>query len=117
MEMLAFGVLIGVIMSAILIMGGVCYAERVNKRTDKAVLYMDSCGCVLRDGDSNGCDSLVGTDNREEPCGCDMSLDAEEALIGLQYLRMALSPKEKQYLDYACNCIEIVDRINSAGDD
>ena len=32
-------------------------------------------------------------------------IDAEEVIIGLQHLRIALSRSEKEYLDYACDCV------------
>ncbi|MBQ1296181.1 MAG: hypothetical protein IIY21_19195 [Clostridiales bacterium] len=37
--------------------------------------------------------------------------DAEEVVNGLQTVRMALSRCEKEYLDYACECVLIVDKL------
>lgn len=39
--------------------------------------------------------------------GCNQFYDPEEVIDGLQYLRMALSQKEKEYLDYACESVLI----------
>jgi len=36
-------------------------------------------------------------------------MDAEEVINGLQDLRMSLSSQEKNYLDYACDCVYKVD--------
>ncbi len=58
-----------------------------------------------RDLDS---DISIGDGNRVSDNGCDKQMDAEEVINGLQDLRMALSYKEKEYLDYACECVEKV---------
>ena len=39
------------------------------------------------------------------------SMDAEEVINGLQNIRMALSRNEKEYLDYACECILIREKL------
>lgn len=37
--------------------------------------------------------------------------DAEEVVIGLQTIRMPLSRCEKEYLDYACDCVRIIGEL------
>ena len=38
-------------------------------------------------------------------------MDAEEVVIGLQTVRMPLSRCEKEYLDYACECVLRIDKL------
>ena len=45
--------------------------------------------------------------NRSGYHGCDQFFDAEEVVNGLQTVRMALSQREKEYLDYACESVLI----------
>ena len=51
-------------------------------------------------------------------------MDAEEVVIGLQTVRMPLSRCEKEYLDYACECVlrigelqKMVDRVREGGNE
>lgn len=53
----------------------------------------------VRDGDRS-CDHRVDT-----------QLEAEEVTSGLQNLRMALGRKEKEYLDYALDCVERIEEL------
>ena len=43
--------------------------------------------------------------------------DAEEVINGLQTLRMALSQKEKEYLDYALKCVQTIQRLQRMVDE
>ena len=106
MEIISIGFLIVAVIGMIFFMAGVLYAE---DHFDKL----------------HGCDSdmRIYVPSRDRDRGrrdrCPEQVDAEEVVNGLQALRMALSPAEKEYLDYACECVLIVERINDAnvGDD
>ena len=64
-------------------------------------------------GTNNDDDCIsIGDGDRVSDNGFDKQMDAEEVINGLQYLRMSLSPKEKEYLDYACECVEKIERLN-----
>ena len=92
MEMFCFGIFAGMILAVIFIAGGAVYASRDTKRTND----VDSdCRVYVpcRDRDRSGNRSVLER------------MDAEEVIIGLQHLRMALSRSEKEYLDYACDCV------------
>ena len=94
MEMLGFGILGGVLMCIIFFGAGVICGERDNQG---------------QSGDDT--DNSLHTDGRDRDRsgyhGCDQFYDAEEVVNGLQDLRMALSRKEKEYLDYACESVLI----------
>lgn len=44
-------------------------------------------------------------------------MDAEEVVAGLGSLRMALSSKEKEYLDYACECVMTIKNLRGIVDE
>ena len=98
MEMLGFGILGGVLMCIIFFGAGVICGERDNQGQSGD----DSDNGVHIDGR----DRNRGGDN-----GCTERMDAEEVINGLQTLRMALSRKEKEYLDYACECVLIRQKL------
>lgn len=39
------------------------------------------------------------------------AMDAEEVISGLQSIRIPLSRQEQEYIDYACKCVEKVERV------
>lgn len=41
----------------------------------------------------------------------DEHVDAEEVINGLQNIRMALSRNEREYLDYACECVLVREKL------
>jgi len=89
--MFCFGIFAGMIIAVIFIAGGALYARNTEKSND-----LDSdCRIYVpcRDRDRRGNQSVLER------------MDAEEVIIGLQHLRMALSRSEKEYLDYACDCV------------
>ena len=53
----------------------------------------------------------VGDGNRSGNNGHTERMDAEEVIDGLQDLRMALSRREQEYLDYACECVLKVENL------
>jgi hypothetical protein len=67
-------------------------------------------------GESNGdTDNRVcvpdGDRNRGSDIGHDSQIDPEEVIAGLQNLRMALSRNEKEWIDYACDCIQRINEL------
>ena len=43
--------------------------------------------------------------------GSNKRMEAEEVINGLQIIRMAASRQEKEYIDYACECVAIREKI------
>lgn len=68
-------------------------------------------------GDNNVGDSDIPDRSRSRSCdhGTDKRLEAEEVIAGLQNLRLALGRREKEYLDYACYCTELIEKIREGG--
>lgn len=97
METICLFVTVGLIMAVLFVGIGVCIG-----RLDKGELDRN------RDLDS---DISIGDGNRVSDNGCDKQMDAEEVINGLQDLRMALSEHEKEYLDYACDCVSRIDKL------
>ena len=49
--------------------------------------------------------------NRRGNNGSNKRMEAEEVINGLQIIRMAASRQEKEYIDYACECVAIREKI------
>lgn len=49
--------------------------------------------------------------NRGGDNGRDKRMETEEVINGLQTIRMAASRQEKEYIDYACECVAIREKI------
>ena len=108
MEMLCFGTLIGALFAIMLLMLGVIYDRIFEGKHDRG---------------SGGSDSGVGDPDMDCPsdrdnngrinCGHHMETYASEVINGLQNVRMSCSRQEKEYLDYAVECIMRVERVNS----
>lgn len=43
--------------------------------------------------------------------GSNKRMETEEVINGLQIIRMAASRQEKEYIDYACECVAIREKI------
>lgn len=43
--------------------------------------------------------------------GSNKRMEAEEVINGLQIIRMAASRQEKEYIDYACECVALREKI------
>lgn len=76
---------------------GVCFG-----RCDKGQSDGDSCVHSS---------ATVGSGNRSRNNGCDKQVEAEEVVERLQNLRVALSGQERNDLDYACECILRIGKI------
>ena len=98
METICLFVTVGLVMAVLFVGIGVCIG-RMDKDEFSGRRGLDS-------------DISIGDGDRVSDNGFDKQMDAEEVINGLQYLRMSLSPKEKEYLDYACECVEKIERLN-----
>lgn len=71
-------------------------------------------GMVKREHD-NDSDTRIYTPsrnrNRSGDNRRDERMDAEEVINGLQTIRMALSKNEREYLDYACECVLVREKL------
>ena len=97
MEINIFCITLSLIMAVILVGIGVqlgrCDKGESNGDTDTRV-------CVP-DGDRDR-----GSNN-----GRNKRMEAEEVINGLQIIRMAASRQEKEYIDYACECVAIREKM------
>lgn len=80
---------------------GVCFGRNDNR---------DNQGQF--DGDSDVRTYIPCRDrNRCRNNGSNKRMEAEEVINGLQIIRMAASRQEKEYIDYACECVAIREKI------
>ena len=64
------------------------------------------------DGDSDTRIYVSSRDrDRSGNNGSNKRMEAEEVINGLQTIRMAASRQEKEYIDYACECVVIREKI------
>lgn len=93
LEILSFGIFIGGIMAMFFIGLGVIMEDVRHYLNDKREL-----------ADDPGDDVSVHRGNGSRSCNNRCAERTEEAVIGLQTLRMALSRQEKEWLDFVCEC-------------
>ena len=104
MELISIGILFGAVITMLAIMIGVLKNDRTGKGKCNDGCSVHHCATS---GDRNRCG-----DN-----GCVEQMDAEEVIDGLFDLRMALSRQEREYLDYALNCVLTIQKLQRMVDE
>lgn len=98
MEIIALGFLVGMVTALVFIGVGVLW----NDRTDKSKYDAD---CDIR--------LYVPSRNRDRRGnhGHHQQMDAEEVITGLKHIKLPLSGKEHDYIDYAIQCVDAIDEL------